>query len=119
MTIIAAFILAFGITASATASEVVIERVHTDTVMHVGQRYWVDITVKTTTEVEITEACFIWSGAGPYCFPVILVEKNKQIRVSVVARKPRKYNIDVYVKYNSGGKVYESNRVSLNVDVKS
>ena len=116
---LAALLMIFSLAAPAAASEVVIERVHTNTVMHVGQRYWVDISVKTTTEVEITEACFIWSGAGPFCFPVIWVEKNKQIRVAVVARSPRKYNVEVFVKYNSGGKVHESNRVSLNVDVSS
>lgn len=120
LTVFFAFLmLVSSISAPASASEVIIERVHTNNIMHVGQRYWVDISVKTTTEVEITQACFIWSGIGPVCFPVIWVQKNKQIKVSVIARKPRKYNVEVFVKYNSGGKVYESNRVSLNVDVKS
>lgn len=120
VTLFLAFVmLTSSFSAPASASEVVIERVHTNNVMHAGQRYWVDISVKTTTEVEITHACFIWSGVGPVCFPVIWVEKNKQIKVSVIARKPRKYDVDVFVKYNSGGKVYESNKVSLSVDVKS
>jgi hypothetical protein len=98
-------------------ADVVIERVNTNTVMHVGQRYWVDISVKTTTDVVITEACFIWSGAGPFCFPVVHIQKNKKIRVSIIARQPRKYDVQVFVKYNSGGKVYDSNRVNLNVHV--
>lgn len=120
---IAVFLALFMFAASATtpvaASDVVIERVHTNNVMHVGQRYWVDISVKTTTDVEITHACVLWSGIGPVCFPVIWVQKNKQIKIAVIARQPRKYDLDVFVKYNKGGKVYESNTVSLNVDVKS
>ncbi|MEM6461600.1 MAG: hypothetical protein AAF724_06775 [Pseudomonadota bacterium] len=118
MVLSAFLMLAFGLTSPAPAADVVIERVHTNNVMRVGQRYWVDISVKTTTDVEITQACFIWSGVGPVCFPVIWVEKNKQIKVSVIARQPRKYDLQVFVKYDSGGQILESNRVSLNVDVK-
>ena len=101
----------------ANAAEVVIERINTNTVMHVGQRYWIDISVKTTTEVEITQACVIWSGAGPFCFPVVHIQKNKKVRVSIIARQPRVYDVQVFVKYNSGGKVYESNKSSLKVTV--
>ncbi|MEM9107016.1 MAG: hypothetical protein AAGC96_15275, partial [Pseudomonadota bacterium] len=79
---LALFMFAAGTTTPASASDVVIERVHTNNVMRVGQRYWVDISVKTTTEVEITQACVLWSGVGPVCFPVIWVQKNKQIRVA-------------------------------------
>ncbi|MCR9135661.1 MAG: hypothetical protein NXI27_06695 [Alphaproteobacteria bacterium] len=99
------------------AAEVVIERINTNTVMHVGQRYWIDISVKTTTEVEITQACVIWSGAGPFCFPVVHVQKNKKVRVSIIARQPRVYDVQVFVKYKSGGKVYESNKSSVKVTV--
>lgn len=101
----------------ASAAEVVIERINTNTVMHVGQRYWIDISVKTTTEVEITQACIIWSGAGPFCFPVVHIQKNKKVRVSIIARQPRVYDVQVFVKYNSGGKVHESNKSSLKVTV--
>lgn len=101
----------------ASAAEVVIERINTNTVMHVGHRYWIDISVKTTTDVEITQACIIWSGAGPFCFPVVHIQKNKKVRVSIIARQPRVYDVQVFVKYNSGGKVYESNKSSLKVTV--
>lgn len=117
--VLALFMFAASATTPVSATDVVIERVHTNNVMHVGQRYWVDISVTTTTDVEITQACVLWSGVGPVCFPVIWVQKNKQIKVAVIARQPRKYNLDVFVKYNKGGKVYESNTVSLNVNVKS
>lgn len=101
----------------ASAAEVVIERINTNTVMHVGQRYWIDISVKTTTDVEITEACIIWSGAGPFCFPVVQIKKNKKVRVSIIARQPRVYDVQVFVKYKSGGKVHESKASSLKVTV--
>lgn len=101
----------------ASAADVVIERINTNKVMHVGQRYWIDISVKTTTEVEITRACIIWSGAGPFCFPVVHIQKNKKVRVSIIARQPRVYDVQVFVKYNSGGKVYESNKSSVKVTV--
>lgn len=101
----------------ASAAEVVIERINTNTVMHVGQRYWIDISVKTTTDVEITQACIIWSGAGPFCFPVVHIQKNKKVRVSIVARQPRVYDVQVFVKYTSGGKVHESNKSSVKVTV--
>ena len=115
--LVTSFALLSSALAPAAAADVVIERVNTNTVMHVGQRYWVDISVRTTTDVEITEACFIWSGAGPFCFPVVRIQKSKKIRVSIIARQPRVYDVQVFVKYNKGGKVYSSNRTSLNVTV--
>ena len=116
---LALLMFASGATTPVSAADVVIERVHTNNVMHVGQRYWVDISVTTSTEVVITHACVLWSGIGPVCFPVIWVQKNKQIKIAVVARQPRRYNLEVFVKYNKGGKAYESNRVSLDVNVEA
>ncbi len=81
-----------------------------------GKPYTVKLPYTKTGDVKVKEGCFLWTGEGPYCFPVEV--RSKTIRAKLRTNNPNKYQLEGFVRYQDGGKIKSSNRVTAIIDVK-
>lgn len=68
--------------------------------------------------VTVRQACFTWSGEGPYCFNAQNDSDNKTITVRLHTNNPNTYVLAGFVEYVSNGWKKQSNTVSQIIDVK-
>jgi peptidoglycan hydrolase-like protein with peptidoglycan-binding domain len=72
---------------------------------------------KDEAGIVVERACFTWNGEGPYCFPLQSV-KNTRSALKLKTGNPNTYTLAGWLKYRLGGKIYESNKVQTQIDVK-
>ena len=85
-----------------------------------GVPYPVTLKMRTAGgNVQVREACFKWSGEGPFCFDTFSIDDSTGF-LSIMLRtgNPNRYKLEGSVVYDSGGKRYRSNWVSKNIRVK-
>ncbi len=70
-------------------------------------------------DVTIAEACFTWSGEGPYCFDGFRDDRDaREVSMDLVTRNPNRYLLAGFVKYRANGHAKESNEVSAAIRVR-
>ena len=69
-------------------------------------------------EIIFTEACFTWTGEGPYCFDVTDNRAANQVRASLRTANPNIYVLAGFVRYSSNGYERESNAVDAVINVR-
>ena len=68
--------------------------------------------------IVVQQACFWWSGEGPYCFSAQDDTANKTVSVTLRTNNPNTYRLAGYVKYESNGWDKSTNTVSQIINVK-
>lgn len=68
--------------------------------------------------VTLTDACFTWNGNGKLCVPLPAGKSSKHQAVELTAGRPGTYTFNVFVKYESAGKSFNSPETSVNLVVK-
>lgn len=115
-TVIAAATTAF--VSSAGAAELQLRSLKVKNPIKAGQSYVVTIPYRSTGAFKVVQGCFLWSGEGPYCFPVKVGRKSITARLQT--NNPNRYRLSAYVIYRdhpSGKKNKNSNRVSAPIKV--
>lgn len=68
--------------------------------------------------IVVQEACFRWSGEGPYCFKARDDTASKTVSATLHTNNPNTYRLAGFVKYESNGLDKSSNTVSQKINVK-
>ena len=84
-------------------------RVDRDLKAKVPYKVTISYTLQGDTPVKINQACFTWSGEGPYCFPVKLDTKKREASLMLHTGRPDTYSLSGALRYNSEGKTSMSN----------
>ena len=69
-------------------------------------------------DISFREACFTWSGEGPYCFDVYDNRAANQVRASLRTGNPNEYLLAGFVRYYANGYERESNTVDAMINVR-
>lgn len=100
----------------ASAGEWKLKSLQVKNPLQAGVPYRVTLPYSKTGKVKPIEACFLWSGEGPYCFKMKVLKKS--IRVRLRTGNPNTYKLTGFIRYRSDGKVKETNDVSARIDVR-
>jgi hypothetical protein len=63
-----------------------------------------------TGNPKIVNACFLWSGEGPYCFGTRDDRKAGKATTKLRTRNPNQYTLEGYIQYLDNGNSRNSNR---------
>ena len=82
--------------------------------------YEVVITFEANGEPEIKDACFYWSGEGPYCFKLKKVTFGSPgtFKVRLQTNNPGSYTLNCQVQYVREGKIRLTNYVGSQIYVR-
>ena len=85
-----------------------------------GDPYLVVITFEADGEPQIKEACFYWSGEGPYCFKVrnVDLEVPKNFKIMLRTNNPGSYRLECYAEYIREGKTQKTNYIGSQIYVR-
>jgi len=85
-----------------------------------GNPYAAFIIFEAEGEPQIKEACFSWSGEGPYCFNVMNAQYGSPgaFTVRLLTNNPGSYGLDCYVKYFREGKIKMTNQIGIQIYVR-
>lgn len=112
---------AFFLTACQKESTLSIVDMRVADALQAGVPYSVSFTPRTQGgAVEIIEACFLWSGEGPFCFPTRQARSGNRtvFQVTLYTNNPNSYELEGYIVYQSSdGRRYETNRLSREITV--
>ena len=81
-----------------------------------GVRYKAILEFSNPDGAKITQACFLWSGEGPYCFKTSV--GGDRASTWLVTRNPNSYRLTGFLRYLSDGKLKDSNQASARIVVK-
>ena len=85
-----------------------------------GVRYPASLlyTINGAGDITFTEACYTWTGEGPYCFAVTDDRTAGSVRSSLRTGNPNVYVLAGFVRYYANGHPRESNTVDAVINVR-
>lgn len=85
-----------------------------------GVPYLAQVRFKTEVKnVRILQACFKWSGEGPFCFDNFVVDAQRGIlQQRLRTGNPNRYKLEVALRYRANGKELWSNILEKPIHVK-
>lgn len=83
----------------------------------VKQPYVALFNFKSTGEVSIKAACFLWNGKDEVCAPLPEGTRKGPIQVALTTGRAGTYNLNGFVKYDSNGKSFKSPETSFQIKV--
>ena len=102
---------------SAKADEFDLKALIVNSKIKAGSYYPVALSYEVSGEPYLVNACYLWSGEGPYCFKVTNKKEDFKIVSRLRTKNPGKYKLEGFVKYKSGGQYKESNHVFATIEV--
>lgn len=102
---------------AATAAEVKVTALKVNRNLKAGVLYDVTLPYRLKGTIDSVEGCFLWSNEGPYCFPPLKMN-SKQFFIKLRTGTSGDYDLTGFLRFKSGGKTAESNRVSARITVK-
>ena len=115
--VVTAILVATSGTASA-ADKVALLDLQVNSELRKSLRYPVVLPIRIEGNAHIMNACFRWSGEGPYCFKVQHDRGKSQLRTLLITRNPNTYLLEGYVQYSVNGKIHKTNRKSKKINVR-
>ncbi|MEM8685946.1 MAG: hypothetical protein AAGF81_01360 [Pseudomonadota bacterium] len=101
----------------AEAAEVKLQSLQVQSKLKAGKPYRVKVKYSATGEVDLSKACFLWSGEGPFCFSGFSDEKGV-ISLKLRTNNPGRYKLEGYIQYVGGGQFKNSNKVAKTIRVR-
>lgn len=104
---------------SVAAADLTLKSLNVKNPITAGRSYKVTLPYKSTGPFKVAKGCFLWSGEGPYCFPVRVGRRT--VTVTLRTGRPNKYRLTGYLEYKdhpNGTRLKRTNRVSARIDVR-
>ena len=118
LTTLSASVALVAMTSFALADEYKVSELVVKKDLKAGQPYTAALAYEKSGEPKIIEACYLWSGEGPYCFKARDNKGNGQFESRLRTNNPGRYRLEGFIKYKVGNKTLESNHASSTIIVK-
>ena len=112
------FLTALIMSAAASAvkaDEFKLKALIVDSKIKAGAYYPAALSYEISGEPYLVNACYLWSGEGPYCFKTTNNKEELKIVSRLRTKNPGKYELEGFVKYKTDGEYKESNHVSATI----
>jgi hypothetical protein len=105
----------FVLASAALADDFRLQELAVETDLKAGKPYSARLSYEVEGKPHHLEACYLWSGEGPYCFKARKFERYFESVLQT--NNPGRYKLEGYVRYNNGAQIVDSNRVSATIRV--